>query len=291
MIKHASVVLFSVLVLTGCLDVPAQQILTTNNGMRVVDQCPLSIPAVRQQPKGLASTFTVTTWNDFKLQRPNWKQELSRLMDKTDLFLFQEAVDRDAFLDVMKTANLKWNQVEAFRFEGQTAGVMNAGMVSPIYNCATKTAEPAIRIPKSVLASLYPIAQSRYPLLVINVHGVNFELGMGSYRRQMSQVFGMAKRYPGPVILAGDFNSWGEKRTDYVLSLAKDSALKQVIPSPDNRTRVLDEPLDHLFYRGLVLQQSENRKTSASDHNPMWAEFAVPAVVVAKNTITEKALD
>ena len=154
-IKSLLIALFSCCFLAGCLDVPAQQILTTNNGMRVVDQCPVKIPRVRQQPQGLTSTFRVTSWNDFKLQRPNWKQELSHWVGKTDLFLFQEAVDRSSFLDVINKANLKWNQVEAFRFEGETAGVMNAGAVSSIYNCSIKTAEPAIRIPKSILASLY----------------------------------------------------------------------------------------------------------------------------------------
>ena len=282
--KLLLITLFSCWLMTGCLDVPAQQILTTSNGMRIVDQCPIKIPSVRQQPQGLASTFRVTSWNDFKLQRPNWKQELSHWVNKTDLFLFQEAVDRRAFLDVIQQANLKWNQVEAFRFEGETAGVMNAGSVSSIYNCSIKTAEPALRIPKSILASLYPIADSRFPLLVINVHGVNFEIGMGAYRRQMSQAFALAKSYPGPVILAGDFNSWGEKRAYYIDSLAQASGLQQVIPTPDVRVKVLSEPLDHLFYRGLVLHQSDSRKTSASDHNPLWAEFSIPSAVVAKKT-------
>ena len=86
------------------------------------------------------------------------------------------------------------------------------------------------------------------------------------------------------VILAGDFNSWGEKRTYYINTLAQASGLQQAIPAPDVRVKVLSEPLDHLFYRGLVLNQTDSRKTSASDHNPLWAEFSVPSTILAKKT-------
>jgi len=110
---------------------------------------------------------------------------------------------------------------------------------------------------------------------VINVHGINFELAMAAYYRQMERIFLLAKNYPGPAILAGDFASWGDKRAQYLSTLAKQHGFEEAVSSPDLRVQIMSEPVDHIFYRKLQLKNAGTKATNASDHNPLWAEFSV----------------
>lgn len=264
-----------VVLLGGCLEIPSQETLSTNVGTRLVDRCPAVIPATRQQTGGLKSSFRLTTWNINKLQRANWQQELKTSAQQSDLLLLQEAVERPVLSQLLLQAHFNWQQIQAFRLEGEAIGVLNAAPVAALYNCSLRELEPVSRLPKSALLTLYPVADSNYPLLVINVHGVNFELAMAAYRRQMGRLFLLAKGYPGPVILAGDFATWGNKRADYLLTLAKQSGFAEAVPSPDLRVLVMSKPVDHIFYRKLQLKNSGNKATHSSDHNPLWAEFSV----------------
>lgn len=261
--------------LSGCLEIPLQETLSTNAGTRLVDRCPAVIPVTRQQTGGLTSVFRLTSWNLNKFQRVNWQQELKISAQQSDLLVLQEVVARPVLSQLLLQAHFNWQQIQAFRLEGEAIGVLNAAPVAALYNCALRELEPVSRLPKSALLTLYPLANSNYPLLVINVHGVNFELAMAAYRRQMGRLFLLAKNYPGPAVLAGDFATWGNKRTDYLLTLAKQSGFDEAIPIPDLRVQVMSEPVDHIFYRKLQLQSAGNKATNTSDHNPLWAEFSV----------------
>ncbi len=261
--------------LSGCLEIPPQETLSTNEGTRLVDHCPEVVPAIRQQGGDLKTTFRITSWNMNKFQRAGWQQELNAWAKRSDLLLLQEAMERPALHQLLQQSHFNWLQLQAFRLEGEATGVVNAAPAAALYNCSLREPEPVSRLPKSTLLTLYPLDGSSYPLLVVNVHGVNFELGMAAYRRQMTRLFHLAKRYPGPTVLAGDFAAWGNKRSHYLLKLAQQSGFDEVIPVPDLRLRVLSEPVDHIFYRKLNLQQSESKSTHTSDHNPLWAEFSV----------------
>lgn len=50
--------------------------------------------------------------------------------------------------------------------------------------------------------------------------------------------------------------------------------LQEVAFDPDHRTTFITGlPLDHVFYRGLVLKKAEAPKSDASDHNPLLVSF------------------
>jgi endonuclease/exonuclease/phosphatase (EEP) superfamily protein YafD len=262
-------------ILSGCLEISSQETLSTNEGVRFVDRCPVTVPTTRQQTNGFASTFRLTTWNLHKFQRTNWQKEVSLLAQQSDLLLFQESMERATLNRLLQQANFNWQQVQAFRLEGEATGVLSAAPVAPLYNCALRDLEPVSRIPKSALLTLYPLAGSNYPLLVINVHGINFELAMAAYYHQMGRIFLLAKNYPGPAILAGDFASWGDKRTQYLLNLAKQNGFDEAIATPDLRVQIMSEPVDHIFYRKLELKHASSKAVNSSDHNPLWAEFSL----------------
>ncbi len=271
-------IFFSAIVVTllsGCLEIPSQETLSTNEGTRLVDRCPAIIPAIRQQGSDLKAIFRITTWNLHKFQRANWQQELKLWSRRSDLLLLQEVMERPALSQLLTPAHFNWLQLQAFRLEGEATGVLNAAPAAALYSCSLRAPEPVSRLPKSTLLTLYALEGSAYPLLVVNVHGVNFELGMAAYSRQITRIFKLVARYPGPVVLAGDFASWGDKRAGYLSGLALQNGFEEVLPSPDQRVRAMSAPVDHIFYRKLNLHRSESQKTNASDHTPLWAEFSV----------------
>jgi Uncharacterized protein conserved in bacteria len=97
---------------------------------------------------GLKSSFRLTTWNINKFQRANWQQELKTSAQQSDLLLLQEAVERPVLSQLLLQAHFNWQQIQAFRLEGEAIGVLNAAPVAALYNCSLRELEPVSRLPK-----------------------------------------------------------------------------------------------------------------------------------------------
>ena len=68
----------------------------------------------------------------------------------------------------------------------------------------------------------------------------------------VSAVAAILARHEGPVILAGDFNTWSTTRRRAVDAIALRLGLSAIPLEPDERSRFLGEPVDQMYYRGLV---------------------------------------
>ncbi|GAA4496521.1 endonuclease/exonuclease/phosphatase family protein [Pseudaeromonas paramecii] len=264
--------LLSLCLLLGCdeLSVTSPPVLLTAQGERLATPCG-RLPVLPVQQAGLPQQFDLLVWNLYKLQRPGWADTLAEV--PADLLLFQESVDAPSFTRRLTEQGYAWQQVAAFTYQGRTAGVMTAARTPELFSCPLAYPEPVFRLPKSALVSLYALEGSRYPLLVVNLHGVNFDLGTASYEEQLAPLLKLARRYPGPVLFGGDFNSWSERRSRL---LQQRMARQQLLPAhfnPDQRLRIGDWPLDQVFYRGLVLLQASATPNPASDHNPLRLRF------------------
>ena len=145
---------------------------------------------------------------------------------------------------------------------------------SPHFYCAGAEVEPWIRIPKVGEAMTFPLANGQ-ALLVVNVHLINFEINLDAYHQQLSRLMSLVNRHHGPIVLAGDFNSWNGYRLALIRELAKQYDLQEVNFSEDHRLRFLDYPLDHVFLRGLSVTSATTRPTEASDHAPLLVEVDV----------------
>ncbi len=71
--------------------------------------------------------------------------------------------------------------------------------------------EPWLQLPKSALWSRYQLSNGE-ELAVINIHAVNFTFGTEDYEAQLKSLTDNLQKYRGPVVFAGDFNSWSEAR-------------------------------------------------------------------------------
>ncbi|WP_409420451.1 endonuclease/exonuclease/phosphatase family protein [Pseudaeromonas sp. ZJS20] len=264
--------LLGLCLLMGCdeLSVTSPPVLLTPQGERLLTPCTL-LPVLPVQQAGLPRQFDLLVWNLYKLQRPGWQDAL--VSAPADLMLLQEAVDAPPFTQLLGEQGYAWQQVAAFTYEGRTAGVMTAAHTPELFSCPLAYPEPVFRLPKTALVSLYALEGSRYPLLVINLHGVNFDLGTASYEEQLAPLLKLSRRYPGPVLFAGDFNSWSERRSRLLQSRMARQQFLSAHFSPDQRRRIGEWPLDQVFYRGLILEQASAEPSAASDHNPLRLRF------------------
>ncbi|MFC1507907.1 endonuclease/exonuclease/phosphatase family protein [Pseudomonadota bacterium] len=230
------------------------------------------IDGASDQPLDQDGVLTVSVWNIYKQQRENWHQAMELFTADSELVLLQEASLNSSLKDYLDASQWQVTMANAFKFLNTSAGVMNLSSVEAIETCAYLAMEPWLRLPKSALLARFSLSNGQI-LAVVNLHGVNFALGLDEYKDQMDRLAEVLSKHQGPVILAGDFNSWRQGRIDVVREFAEGLRLKAVVLSIDQRSTVLGKPLDHLYYRGLRLMKAEAPKTEASDHNPIIATF------------------
>ncbi|UUM29955.1 endonuclease/exonuclease/phosphatase family protein [Vibrio japonicus] len=219
--------------------------------------------------------INVLVWNIYKQNRENWEEELTKLSKGTQLVLLQEA-SMTPYLQAW-IQQQKWfgNQVDAFAAFDATAGVLNLSLDTPSVACAYTELEPWLRLPKSALYATYPLSDGSQ-LAVVNIHAVNFTYGTEEYHRQLNTLVEELLKHQGPVVVAGDFNSWSEARLNVMTQALQRVGLQAVSYDMDNRTQFITGlPLDHVFYRGLELIKAEAPISSASDHNPIVVSFAL----------------
>ena len=141
------------------------------------------------------------------------------------------------------------------------------------YSYTSESSEPFLHTRKMVLATFYPLANSRHDLLVLNVHGINF-VSLHKYRLQLLQIEKMLRLHAGPVILGGDFNSWSRKRIASILVLARQCGLTEASMERTARWLHFNRHLDHVFYRGLQLTGIRTQANiRSSDHFPICISF------------------
>ena len=107
-----------------------------------------------------------------------------------------------------------------------------------------------------------------------NIHSVNFTLGAAEFRDQLSQLAYLLKQHDGPIVLAGDFNTWNDERIRALEKRLIDPlSLEKVQFDPRRLRTVFEHNLDYVFFRNLIVVAYEVRETKVSDHNPMWVSF------------------
>ncbi|WGV99650.1 endonuclease/exonuclease/phosphatase family protein [Vibrio sp. YMD68] len=217
----------------------------------------------------------VLVWNIYKQNRPNWHEVLTSLSQSRQLILLQEASMTDSFKGWLIEKGWQGNQVEAFKALDVSSGVLTIATESPSLACAYLVVEPWLRLPKSALFSLYSLSDGQQ-LAVVNIHAVNFTYGVVEYQQQLDVLAKALLQHEGPIIFAGDFNSWSHERMDELAEYLQPLGLVAASFRPDNRKQFVNGlALDHIFYRGLTLKKAEAPHSDASDHNPLLVSFSL----------------
>jgi endonuclease/exonuclease/phosphatase (EEP) superfamily protein YafD len=225
-------------------------------------------------------TLRVLSWNLHKNDDPGWDADLARFAADSDLLLIQEAALTAGLQRVLQDAGYAWLLASSFELNGHETGVLNAARARPASACVQRFFEPLLQLPKSAVISRYEVKGTAQLLAVANVHSINFTLGLGDYRAQLEAIARELADHPGPVIFAGDFNSWSRERLDVVDDVMRGMGLSPVLPSVDTRSRFLGRQVDHVFVRGLEVVHAAAPEVDSSDHNPVLATLRMPTCSV-----------
>jgi endonuclease/exonuclease/phosphatase (EEP) superfamily protein YafD len=110
---------------------------------------------------------------------------------------------------------------------------------------------------------------------VANLHSINFAAGTGVYRAQLQAVADALAGHTGPIVVAGDFNTWNEARDREVRALASRLSLVPVVFPDDARRRFLGRIFDWFYVRGLEVDNATAWEVTTSDHNPLLVTLRV----------------
>jgi endonuclease/exonuclease/phosphatase (EEP) superfamily protein YafD len=213
----------------------------------------------------------VLTWNIHKEGDAGWDHDLARFIAESDLVLLQEAVLSTPLLDLLASQNLRFTMASSFLYQDTDIGVLTAARVLPLASCTELVVEPWLRIPKSATVSWFALEGTTQSLAVVNVHAVNFALSLDVYREQFAALVAALREHDGPIIFAGDFNTWTDDRLAVVLDAAAKLRITAIPFAEDLRSLFLGHQLDHMLVRGLDVVQAAAIAVKSSDHNPVTA--------------------
>ena len=223
-------------------------------------------------------------WNIHKQGDAGWERDLSGFAAASDVMLLQETVLQPPLWDILDDSGLRWVMASSFLLGADDIGVLTATRIAPIASCTQRVVEPLIRIPKSAVISWLPItdsrteapAGSRETLAIANVHSINFELAPDVYRAQLEALADALAGHRGPIIFAGDFNTWNDARDGVVAEIAARLGLTELNLRVDQRAVFFGRHLDHIFIRGLQIVDVTAVPVTSSDHNPLAATLRIP---------------
>jgi endonuclease/exonuclease/phosphatase (EEP) superfamily protein YafD len=272
------------LALAGCVNIPdTHQLMlvgasapsTTANGVCDAPAAPEEAPTGQEATLD-AADLRLMIWNIQKAKNAGWSEDFLRLGMPMDILLLQEAHLTEPFNTTIRQSGFHWSMAHAFSYSGAGTGVLTASRMPASRACLTKKAEPLLRLPKSALITWYSLGDAGGELLLANLHGINFSTGTGRFSEQLNEVADILRSHEGPLILAGDFNDWSERRSAILASLAGELGLLRLALSKDTRSRHFGRPVDHVFYRGLDVLEARSEIVASSDHNPLLVRFRLP---------------
>jgi len=237
----------------------------------------LQFPFVHRLPEGALlpdyKNLKVLVWNIFKQQRAEWQSVITDFGKDSHLVMLQEAQTTPELVTFATCHFIAVDQVPALSFPQHPSGVMTLAKSAPIFCCPLREREPLLRLAKSALITVYPMPNGQM-LMAVNMHAVNFSLGIEVYRKQLATVGEHMQHHCGPILMAGDFNAWSQPRSKALYHFVHKHHLKEVHFDHDHRRTAFGRPLDFIFYRGMSIENARVLKTEASDHNPLLAEFS-----------------
>jgi endonuclease/exonuclease/phosphatase (EEP) superfamily protein YafD len=233
----------------------------------------------------LPAYITVATWNIQKVIDPQLPGDLLALIEQhnPDIVFLQEAS-----VELLQPGQMGGYLANGWKYPwpgGQTIGVLTLSKLAPqrIEPVPTKYRELFVTAPKVSLVTEHLLPNGE-TLLAVNVHLLNFERwGTSKMRSQLDELKSIMAHHSGPIIMAGDFNTWNQKRLAVVAQVIEDLHLSEVTGFPPGRKSAdLDASclnwvfgidkhlvLDRVYQRGFMEDSAQVLPFNSSDHRPI----------------------
>jgi len=220
-----------------------------------------------------SASINFLCWNIKKGMKPNWRKDLLDLADGKDLVIIQEAVLHSDLTEAFDKS-VHWTFAKGYKTKKRTTGVMTISKHEPVKRHHLTCWEPWLATPKCTNITEYALSDTEETLIVVNIHAINFTLGVKQFRKQIDKVHKELTKHKGPIILSGDFNTWRKKRMKILDTLAIEHGLDALTFQEDHRKSVFGQMLDHIYVRSLTPESTGTHYVKSSDHNPLSAELS-----------------
>jgi endonuclease/exonuclease/phosphatase (EEP) superfamily protein YafD len=220
------------------------------------------------------ANIRLLNWNIQKGKQLGWQSDLYSMASDSQLVLMQEAVLDPEMVNPERLASY-WSFAPGTRQNDTLTGVLTLSSIAPLTHCNLTDWEPWLRTPKATSITEYALKGTDATLVVVNIHAVNFTLGVESYGRQFERIFTILRDHDGPLIVSGDFNSWHRGREELLQSLVDRLQLTALDYREDQRVEVFGRPIDHIYIRGLQALAASSTAVNSSDHNPIIVKLSL----------------
>ena len=243
------------------------------------------VAAFSDQAQTLPASITIVNWNAQKGKNPQFADDLKTILEQEapDLVFLQEAKT-----EIIEPRHMAGYFAEAWTYPwpgGEAIGVLTLSRVPArrVQPVPTKYREFGVAAPKISLVTEYPLPSGEN-LLAVNVHLLNFERwSLKKITHQLEDLKAIMAAHSGPIVMAGDFNTWNQKRLALVKDVTVDVQLKEVSDFPEGRktgdmnsafwNKILgvekNLPLDRFFFNGFRPAETRILNFSSSDHAPL----------------------
>ncbi|AHZ84235.1 endonuclease/exonuclease/phosphatase family protein [Bdellovibrio bacteriovorus] len=217
-----------------------------------------------------SSQFDIFVWNVYKGQKAHlFEQDFKRLGENKDFIFLQEAL-LDQRMPAMWRSDFsayEWHLAQSFHYKKDlsSTGVAIGSKLTPLSVdfIRSKTRELFWLTPKLTLFSEYSFGEKK--ALFVCTHVLNF-VTLKAFTSSLYEIAEKISHFDGPVVLAGDFNTWNFKRYMIMKSIFRELGLEHLDLEDDGRIL----KLDHVFVRGFdVVKAKVHHTIVSSDHFPL----------------------
>lgn len=232
------------------------------------------------EPKApaLPRVIDVGVWNIWKGSGGDaFVTEYRRMVSNCHLLLAQEALlTLKALAQFAPSGYLALHGATYRRKDGIRDGVMTVsaahadGQPQRILCLAP---EPLLKTTKASLVSTYKIEDSEKLLCVVNIHATLIRRPAMAVR-ELEQVLSYIDHHSGPILFAGDFNTFSKAYITEVDRVLSSVGLVRVVIEEDPRTTTT--ALDQIYVRDIeVLHARVDTTFQHSDHFPILAKLKI----------------
>ncbi len=226
----------------------------------------------------LPSTFDIAIWNIWKGSGGDlFLGEYNNLVKGRHLLLLQEVLLTLKALGNFAPKGFSASHGATYRRrDGLRDGVMTVSAAAPV-ETATRvlchSPEPLLKTTKATLISRFKIEGQTKSLCVVNTHATLVRRPATAVK-EIEKVLKKIRDHEGPILYAGDFNTFSKTYIREVDRVMSTIGLERVILEADPRTATT--ALDQLYVRDIkVISAKVETEYLHSDHFPITATLEI----------------
>ncbi|HAZ11845.1 MAG: hypothetical protein A2X86_07665 [Bdellovibrionales bacterium GWA2_49_15] len=222
-------------------------------------------------------------WNTYKAKNPSWSADFAFLSLDKEIVVLQEAflnAPMKAAFENQDTFHYKMATSFIYKKSKIPTGTATGATVYPAkyYYKKTRDLELIGLTPKALMFTEYSLQGRGDTLLVINIHALNSVPAFILKRHLEDGAVEIAKHH-GPVIFAGDFNTWSNLKIKTMQKVMASVGMSEVsFPNGGDRMRasITKNIIDYIFVRGLETSDSWVwGNLQGADHKAMTVRLKV----------------